>query len=190
MRRKYEVKSVHKVAEVFDAILKGETLFNGASVQNTRIRNFLINGVQCANSECGRQGTQFRVERDLSSIGKHWAGSWHLNLYAIKADGELVMMTRDHIIPRSKGGKTTLENSQTLCIKCNVLKSDKDINASDIFKCRGVKAKKNKRKKYIKILDWKKIMKLKWWLRAVRNAMNTGHSIQLPRKRIRANKAA
>ncbi len=33
----------------------------------------------------------------------------------------------DHIVPFSKGGKSTLENLQTLCEKCNLGKSDSEI---------------------------------------------------------------
>lgn len=39
----------------------------------------------------------------------------------------------DHIIPISKGGKTTMDNLQTLCHKCNMLKSDK-IEVGDLDK--------------------------------------------------------
>lgn len=46
-------------------------------------------------------------------------------LYAVDQDGEEVMMTKDHIIPVSKGGKNTLENYQTMCRKCNVQKGNK-----------------------------------------------------------------
>ena len=36
------------------------------------------------------------------------------------------MLDIDHIIPRSKGGKTVYENLQVLCAKCNRSKSNKD----------------------------------------------------------------
>jgi 5-methylcytosine-specific restriction endonuclease McrA len=34
-------------------------------------------------------------------------------------------MTIDHILPRSKGGKDTLENLQPMCSSCNAKKADK-----------------------------------------------------------------
>ena len=38
---------------------------------------------------------------------------------------EIEEMTGDHIIPWSKGGKTTAENCQMLCKRCNAIKSNK-----------------------------------------------------------------
>jgi 5-methylcytosine-specific restriction endonuclease McrA len=45
----------------------------------------------------------------------------HLNLYS----EDHVLMTKDHIIPRSKGGKNHMSNYQTLCYECNQEKRDK-----------------------------------------------------------------
>ena len=36
-------------------------------------------------------------------------------------------MTKDHIIPKSKGGKDSLKNLQPMCIRCNEAKGSKII---------------------------------------------------------------
>jgi len=69
--------------------------------------------------KCGLIGSYFAVERH--KYGN--TATYHLNLYAYTWEGE-VLMTKDHIIPKSKGGRDTLDNMQTLCIRCNQEKGD------------------------------------------------------------------
>jgi 5-methylcytosine-specific restriction endonuclease McrA len=45
-------------------------------------------------------------------------------MYHVESNGQLVMMTKDHIIPSSKGGADTQDNLQTMCNHCNSKKSD------------------------------------------------------------------
>ena len=49
---------------------------------------------------------------------------FHLNLYGIN-NGEEVMMTKDHIVPKSKGGSNGLKNMQTMCTVCNEIKGNR-----------------------------------------------------------------
>lgn len=46
----------------------------------------------------------------------------HANLYHRRKDGSLMLMTKDHIIPKSKGGKDHIDNLQTMCSACNEVK--------------------------------------------------------------------
>lgn len=49
-------------------------------------------------------------------------------LVIFEADGrmqELPLLTLDHLVPRSKGGKNTLENLRPCCNRCNVEKANK-----------------------------------------------------------------
>jgi 5-methylcytosine-specific restriction endonuclease McrA len=63
---------------------------------------------------CGVVGTHFVLEQDFNHARPH------LNLYT--DDG--ILMTKDHIIPKSKGGKNDLSNYQTMCERCNAKKAD------------------------------------------------------------------
>lgn len=67
---------------------------------------------------CGITGSVFRLEAHSSDVNRP-----HLNLYAEK-DGKWILMTKDHIVPKSKGGPDHPDNLQTMCHVCNETKGD------------------------------------------------------------------
>jgi len=71
---------------------------------------------------CGIEGSFFALESNNESEG------YHFNLYALDSLGNEILMTKDHIIPKSHGGKNRIDNYQTMCTKCNSLKGDQIIN--------------------------------------------------------------
>lgn len=82
-----------------------------------RLRLFKIKGITCLH--CGIMGNELRYERHLKGpTGLHW------NLYHVYEDGSAMMMTKDHIIPKSKGGPNHIDNYQILCQRCNGRKGD------------------------------------------------------------------
>ena len=83
-----------------------------------RYQTFFTKGCNCV--VCGIKGSFFAKERTTGSNE-----AFHLNLYAVNENGEEVLMTKDHIIPKSKGGKNTIDNYQTMCCKCNFEKGNK-----------------------------------------------------------------
>lgn len=86
---------------------------------------------------CGLRGTKMVLE-----FGSPVAGSPHFNLYG-EEDGELVLMTKDHITPVSHGGKNRLTNLQTMCTRCNGIKAaDKDLTFEQILKRRRRRQRK------------------------------------------------
>jgi len=69
---------------------------------------------KCAH--CGLQGALFLLQ-------SHKDEKPHLNLYAVtRRVGDLVLMTQDHIFPKSKGGSSEQYNLQTMCTICNKAK--------------------------------------------------------------------
>ena len=109
---------IQRVLEVIDPNANHYT-FDGFSVNihSKRLQTFKFKGIRCA--KCGIEGSYFSVDR----FGRVRPDSPpHLNLYAVNEFGHSVLMTHDHIIPKSKGGADELYNTQTMCVNCNVEK--------------------------------------------------------------------
>lgn len=95
---------------------KAMVVINGDKIKGNsqRFQTFFTKGLKCAC--CGIEGKYFGKEKDFN------AARYHLNLYALDESGNEVLMTKDHIAPRSKGGASELYNYQTMCVKCNIAK--------------------------------------------------------------------
>lgn len=120
-------KEVVPIKEVYEAVKdvmfapsnkKQFVMIRGDMVKGNshRYQTFFTKGLKCAC--CGIEGKYFGKEKTFGSM------RYHMNLYAINEDGEEVLMTKDHIIPRSKGGKDDISNYQTMCVKCNRAKGN------------------------------------------------------------------
>jgi len=101
----------------YDVVIDGKVVSIPVTMESHRYQLFAEKGIVC--KKCGLKGTYFALERHKDVDNKY-----HFNLYGITKYGEEVMLTKDHIVPRSKGGKNNLDNYQTLCVKCNSKKSD------------------------------------------------------------------
>jgi len=89
------------------------------NMSSLRYQSFKNNGIKCV--ECGIEGKYFIKEQNNKGNDK----TPHFNLYAIDDNNKEVLMTRDHIIPKSRGGLDKLWNLQTMCEHCNSKKSNK-----------------------------------------------------------------
>jgi 5-methylcytosine-specific restriction endonuclease McrA len=89
-------------------------------IDSQRMLMFAAKGWTCC--ECGLKGAYFAKECYLTTqYKKHWT----LYLYAINDKGEEVLMTRDHIRPRSRRGRNKLKNYAPMCTTCNNRKGSK-----------------------------------------------------------------
>jgi 5-methylcytosine-specific restriction endonuclease McrA len=115
----WELSKEYSIEEI--EALAGEEFFLDPDT-NRRIKLRRANyynqiGYECANEGCSTTGSKY-----ILGIGK--AGDLHLDLYGIDSEGDLHMITIDHIKPKSKGGRNHIENYQTMCKVCNEIKSD------------------------------------------------------------------
>lgn len=96
----------------------------GVRIRRHRFLNFLYNGTAC--QKCGIEGKIFILKK----IDKK---EKHLNLFADLGKGKMMLINKDHILPRSFGGVDCIHNLQVLCQKCNTTKGAK-WNPFSLFK--------------------------------------------------------
>lgn len=123
-----ERKGIYSITTVREKVMPFNTGEKGTQVidfygdplkaNSQRYTLFFKKGFRCV--KCGIEGKYFAKERDTQNN----SDKYHLNLYAIDENGNEVLMTKDHIIPRSKGGRNIIENYQTMCTRCNNAKGD------------------------------------------------------------------
>lgn len=81
-----------------------------------RLLTFLHKGIKC--KDCGVEGKFFSLDSAIEGEKPH------INLIGVRSDSTEVLMTSDHIYPKSLGGSDDIENRQTMCVDCNVRKSN------------------------------------------------------------------
>jgi hypothetical protein len=79
--------------------------------RHKRLKVFHHKGLKCIN--CEREGEYLIAAKDNG-------GNIHIDLYT----KDFVLMTIDHIKPKSKGGSYDIENLNPMCTYCNSKKSD------------------------------------------------------------------
>jgi 5-methylcytosine-specific restriction endonuclease McrA len=121
--------ATYTVTEIFDFLIANPLATTyidkaGNKMKVRRARVFQAKGLACVSADCivhnGQQivGTYFALDR--------WpGGDLHLDLFGTNKQGTEVMLTIDHILPKSKGGADDISNYQTMCSPCNGKKADK-----------------------------------------------------------------
>ena len=70
-----------------------------------------LESISCVT--CGLTGNVIFIEKFPGSETPH------ANFYHRNENGELLLMTKDHIRPKGKGGRDCIDNLQTMCSACN-----------------------------------------------------------------------
>jgi len=89
----------------------------------------------CAS--CGVEGVKMILDLNYGDLSPHF------NLYA-EENGRLLLMSKDHIIPKSKGGADKLDNYVTMCSVCNNLKGDYELTLQECRRLREIYNNENK----------------------------------------------
>ena len=107
---------------------------------------------------CGIEGKKVFIEKSPTDQSPYF------NLYA-QANGKLILLTKDHIKPKSLGGMDIHSNYQTMCSTCNSLKGHSNMRIVDLASLRKIYDKnRGKNKKQLhEIVEKERIRLTKPW---------------------------
>lgn len=120
VNRRYHIDFVLRHVGQFELVIKGHRV----RMNSLRYWNFKTKGTVCVR--CGIEGRYFRLERQAIHLDNE--ARFHFNLYAVNEVGDEVLMTKDHIMPKSLGGRNDLDNLQPMCQICNERKGNNEEN--------------------------------------------------------------
>jgi hypothetical protein len=108
----------------------------------------------CTCIVCSLEGTKMILERHDETINPHF------NLYG-EEDSELILFTKDHILPKSRGGKNELSNYNTMCVICNNIKSNFEVTHAQVLEARKGTLGMSLKEKIKRLEQFKKTQKYK-----------------------------
>jgi len=119
---KIDLPKEYPIEEVLAQVGSRTVDWDGYAIwmNSSRYRLFREKGVTCVT--CGRKGDFFLIRKNRGPTKKERDA--HFNLWSREPKGSLILMTQDHILPRSKGGSFHLSNLQTMCSPCNQKKGN------------------------------------------------------------------
>jgi 5-methylcytosine-specific restriction endonuclease McrA len=112
--KQYSIDIIHDITSTHENDDLCEIDGHKFKPKSIRYQNFRNNGTDCVM--CGVTGSHYYLERNSRD------STWHFNLYAINEHGHEILMTKDHVIAKSRDGVDHVNNMQPMCCKCNMKK--------------------------------------------------------------------
>lgn len=142
----YETIDIYDLESINRKILEGleenimPTLHGSELKKSQRYILFTQQDQIC--TECGLTAKFWALQKSRFSNTKRY----HLNLYGINNIGQVILFTKDHVVPKSFGGKDKANNYVVMCSCCNEKKSNKieDNPNFEIYSFNSVSFYKNK----------------------------------------------